>query len=75
MFKLKCNAHIDHLYVNCIILNIYGANTFQIGCFMLKAVNGLLPPQLSNSFITNNNNIHSHCTREHCNRHVIRQKY
>ena len=51
VFKLKWNAHIDHLYLKCNILNIYGINTFQIGCFMFKAVNGLLPPHLSNLFI------------------------
>ena len=67
VFKLKRNAHIDHLYVKFNIINIYGINTFKIGCFMFKAVNGLLPPNL---FITNNN-IHSHCTRQHCNLHGI----
>ena len=71
MFKLKWNADSDHVYVKCNILNIYGINTFQIGCFMFKAVNGLLPPHLSNLFITNNN-IHSHCTRQHWNLLVIR---
>ena len=71
MFKLKLNDHIDHLYVKFNLLNINGINTFQIGCFMFKAVNGLLPPHLSNLFITNNN-IHSYCTRQHCNLHVIR---
>ena len=71
MFKLKWNAHIDHLYVKSNILNIYGINTIKMGCFMFKAVNGLLLPHLSNLFITNNN-IHTHCTRQHCNIHVIR---
>ena len=71
VFKLKWNAYIDHLYVKCNILNIYGINTFPIGCFMFKAVNGLLPLHFSNLFITNNN-IHCHCTRQHCNLHVIR---
>ena len=51
MFKLKWNADSDHVYVKCNILNIYGINTFQIGCFMFKAVNGLLPPHLSNLFV------------------------
>ena len=69
--KLKWNAHLDHLYVKCNLLHIYDINTFQIGCCMFKAVNDLLPPHLSNLFITNNN-IHSHCTRKHCNLHVIR---
>ena len=71
VFQLKWNTHIDHLYVKCNILNIFGINTFQMGCFMFKAVNGLLPSYLSNLFITNNN-IHSHCTRQHWNHHVIR---
>ena len=38
---------------------------------MFKAINDLLPPHLSNLFITNNN-IHYNCTRQHCNLHVIR---
>ena len=59
MLKLKRNAYIDHLYVKCNILNIYDINTFQIGCFMFKAVNGLLSPHLSNLFITNNINLYS----------------
>ena len=70
VFKLKWNVHINHVYVKCNILNIYGINTFQISCFMFKAVNGLLPPHLSNLFITKNI-IHSHCIRQHCNLHVI----
>ena len=38
---------------------------------MNKAVNSLLPPHLSTLFI-NNNNTNFHCTRQHCNLHVIR---
>ena len=36
VFKLKWSAHVDRLYVKCNILNIYGINSFQIGCLCLK---------------------------------------
>ena len=68
VFRLKWNAHVDHLYVKCKYL---WYKFFSDRLFMFKAVNGLLPLHLNNLFITNNN-IRSHCIRQHCYLHVLR---
>ena len=45
-------------------------NVLQVGCFMYKAMNNLLPEAFAN-FVELNSNIHSHETRSSSNIHVV----
>ena len=47
------NNHFDDIYVKCNLSNITVINIYQTGCFIFKAVNGLVPRHWSNLFITN----------------------
>ena len=40
--KLKWSDHVDDIYVKFNFLDITGINICHTGCFMFKAVNGLL---------------------------------
>jgi hypothetical protein len=63
--NLSWNAHTRPTFLKLNILHIVEINTFQIGCFMYRAMKGLLPSHLMQYF-TPTNAIHSHYTR-HCN--------
>jgi hypothetical protein len=66
----KWDAHTSPIFHKLHICTLYEINKFQTACFVYKSLNGLLPSQFCNIFISNDE-IHEHNTRMKYNIHQI----
>jgi hypothetical protein len=71
--RLKWTACTKFLFARYSLLNINEINKFQTGCFVYKALNGLLPHHFAHLF-TPNCQIHVHNTRHSDDLHVLGHK-
>jgi hypothetical protein len=65
----KWNSHSAPIFKLIRVLNVYDINKIQMGCFVYKFFNGLLPSLFDNYFVTNCS-IHSYNTRYSNNLHL-----
>ena len=52
------------------MLKVYDLNVLQVGCYVYKTMNNLLPAAFTICFVLNSN-VHSHETKSSSNIHVV----